>query len=213
MLDKYLIYLEYITNKFQSFFENQKDYICCKKGCSKCCHKAQFPYSEIEFRLIYEGLKSLEPNIQKQVLDNIDKIIIDKQKHNEEKSQEKFRYDCPFLIDDACSVYVYRGLICRSFGLMSFVPNSEETPKIPFCAYEGLNYSNVLDEVKNNISDVKFAESKFVKEPMAYNIDYATLINEEIAKGFGFKFGEVKPLIEWFIQWKEELMEKLNNFH
>lgn len=196
-----------MTNKFQKFFENQKDYICCKKGCAKCCKQAQFPYSEIEFRLIFEGLKSLEPSVQSQVLEKVDNIIKEKQIHNEQKSNEKFRYNCPFLINDECSVYYYRGLICRTFGLMSFVPNSEETPKIPFCAYQGLNYSKVLDEVKNNISETKFAENKLSNEPMAYNIDYATLINDEIAQGFGFEFGEVKPLIEWFIKWKEEIIE------
>ena len=206
MIQNYLLYLGYMTNKIQAFFENQKDYICCRKGCAKCCKKAQFPYSEIEFKLIYEGLKELDANIQKQVLDKIDRVIIEKQKHNEELPQEKFRYDCPFLINDECSVYYYRGLICRTFGLMTFVPDSAKTPNIPFCAYEGLNYSSVLDEAKNNISEEKFAQTRFKNEPMAYNIDYSTLINEEISQGFGFKFGEVKPLIEWFIQWKDEII-------
>lgn len=210
MLENYLLYLGYITNKIQTFFDNQKDYICCHKGCSECCRHAQFPYSEIEFKLIYEGLKGLQPDIQKQVLDNIDNLIIEKQKHNEGNPDEKFRYDCPFLINDECSVYYYRGLICRTFGLMSFLPDSEEKPKIPFCAYKGMNYSNVLDKVKNNISEIKYAENRLKTEPIAYNIDYETLINEEISQGFGFEFGKVRPLLDWFIQWKDEVIEKSN---
>ena len=210
MLENYLLYLAFITNKVQKHFDSQKEYICCKKGCSKCCKKAQFPYSDIEFQLIYKGLLELEPDIQKQVLDNIDKVIIEKQKHNEEKPDEKFRYNCPFLINDECTVYAYRGLVCRTFGLMTFKKGDTKNLNIPFCAYEGLNYSSVLDKIENHISNPETKDDNLNPEVMAYNIDYATLIDEEIAKGFNFQFGEVKPLIEWFIKWKEELIEKLN---
>ena len=208
MLENYLIYLEFITKKIHKFFEEQRDYIFCKKGCGKCCKKAQFPYSKIEFELIYQGLLDLKPEIQKEVLDKVDDVIKEKQLHNEQHPDEKFRYDCPFLINNECSVYVYRGLICRTFGLMTFLPNEEKTPNIPFCAYEGLNYSNVLNEVENNISEEKYSQQEHSDEPKAYNVDYKTLINEEIAQGFGFDFGEVKPLIEWFIDWKDEMIKQ-----
>ena len=202
MLNNYLFYLEYITNKIQKYFIEQKDYICCSKGCSKCCHNAQFPYTEIEFKLIYEGFKALEPSVKKQVIKKIDTIISDMSKHLAKKIDKPFRYICPFLINNKCSVYYYRGLICRTFGLMTFIPDSPQTPLLPFYAYEGLNYSKVLDKENNNISDIKFAELGIKEEPKAYNIDYSTLTNNEIAEGFGFKFGEVKPLIEWFITTK-----------
>ena len=196
MLNNYLLYLGYITNKIQTYFNEQKEYIFCSKGCSKCCSHAQFPYSEIEFKLISEGLNALEPEIKKQVLNKIDKTL--KAREVFPKQKEPFRYECPFLINNECSVYYYRGLVCRTFGLMTFIPETPKTPRIPFCAFEGLNYSNVLDKVENNISDKKFAGLGLKEEPKAYNIDYSTLLNEEIASGFGFKFGNVKPLIEWF---------------
>ena len=156
MLNNYLLYLDYITKKIQKFFINQREYIYCTKGCAKCCKNAQFPYSEIEFKLIFEGLQSLAPDIKQKVLNNADNLIIKKQAHNEKNPNKKFRYDCPFLINDSCSVYYYRGLICRSFGLMTFKPGTEKTPNIPFCAYEGLNYSSVLDSTNNKISDIKY---------------------------------------------------------
>lgn len=198
MLDNYLLYLGYITNKIQKYFEEQKEYICCSKGCSKCCQQAQFPYSEIEFKLIFEGLKSLEPAIQSQVLSKIDKLNEEKNIYSKTSKDSHFQYDCPFLINNECSVYYYRGLVCRSFGLISFIPDSPKTPRIPFCAYEGLNFSNVLDKEHNNISDEKYLSLNLKTEPKAYNIDYSFLTNKDIADGFGFEFGEVKPLIEWF---------------
>ena len=43
----------------------------------------------------------------------------------------------------------------------------------------------------------KFEKLGFKEEPKAYNIDYKTLTNEEIGKGFGFEFGKSKALIDW----------------
>ena len=71
-----------------------------------------------------------------------------------------FMHECPFLINNECSVYKYRGIICRTFGLLS--SKDDETPKVPFCAYEGLNYSNVLDTSINIISEEKF--NKLIEE-------------------------------------------------
>lgn len=198
MLNNYLLYLVYITNKIQKYFLDQKDYIFCRSGCSKCCSAAQFPYSEIEFQLIMVGFNLLEPSIKSNVLKNIKKINKEKQRHLSKYPNKKFRYRCPFLINNKCSVYQYRGLVCRTFGLMTFIPDSPKTPGIPFCAYEGLNYSNVLDTEKNNISNEKYEQLGLTTEPIAYNVEYKTLIDEDIAKGFGFQFGQVKPLINWF---------------
>ena len=208
MLKNYILYLDYITKKVQQNFESQKDYICCKKGCAKCCRQARFPYSRVEFEYIYQGLLALAPDIQKQVLDKVDKVIIEKQKHNCENSQEKFLYDCPFLINNECSVYDYRGLICRTFGLITYTSDTEKKFNIPFCAYEGLNYSGVINIVQEKNLKQEFEDMELSSEIKAYNLDYSSLINEKKAKSFGVEFGEVIPLIEWFIKWKEDLIEK-----
>ena len=199
MLENYLLYLGFITNKIQKYFAEQQEYICCSKGCSKCCMDAQFPYSEIEFKLLSEGLNALEQEKQKLVMNRISEIRAERENYLKNDHDEPFRYNCPFLINNECSIYYYRGLVCRTFGLITFIPDSPKTPRMPFCAFDGLNYANVLDKENSNISDIKFLESGLKNEPKAYNIDYSTLINEEIASGFGFEFGEVKPLIEWFI--------------
>ena len=39
-------------------------------------------------------------------------------KEEQKNTKEKFKYTCPFLIDDVCLVYNFRGITCRSFGLM-----------------------------------------------------------------------------------------------
>ena len=114
MLNNYLTYLNYITNKLNKFFEQQKDYISCKRGCALCCKDAEFPYSAIEMQLLLNGFNSLDREVKNKVETNIQEILKKKKEHKE----GRFVYDCPFLINNVCSIYEYRGVVCRSLGLM-----------------------------------------------------------------------------------------------
>ena len=109
---------------------------------------------------------------------------------------EKFKYDCPFLINNVCCVYEYRGVLCRTFGLMTSYQDGKI--KAPFCSDVGLNYSNVLNLKKNTISVSKYKKLKVQEEPLGFNISYKYLTNEEFEQAFGFKFGEKRALIDWF---------------
>ena len=197
-LGNYLLYLQVIQKKVDSFFEEQKDYIACKKGCAKCCQNAEFPFTEIEFRLLVQGLFRQSPDIQAQIMNNVEEVIQAKNEFKKSNPDEKFRYNCPCLINDSCAVYNFRGLVCRTFGLMAFKDGSDEKSKIPFCAFEGLNYSKVLDRETKTISEEKYKELNIETEPKAFNIRYSTLIDEEIAKSMDFEFGEIKSIIDWF---------------
>lgn len=182
-LDNYILYLAFLTNKLDKFFENQRPYIFCKKGCSKCCQNGIYPFSELEFNFLMIGFNKLPLSTQQEILNKINKI-----------KKETGTYECPFLINNECSVYDYRGIICRSFGLMSI--NDDKPSKIPFCAFEGLNYSNVLDGTK--ISAEKFEKLNIENEPLAYNVKYEVLTNKKTEEAFGISFGAKKALIDWF---------------
>ena len=198
ILRNYVLYLQVITNKINSFFEEQKDYIMCHQGCAKCCKGAQFPFTEIEFRFLLEGFVQLDEELKMKILRQIDDVLAQKCEYNKNHNDKKFRYDCPFLVNDNCAVYNYRGLICRSFGLMTFINGSKEKSKMPFCAFEGLNYSNVLDPETSTVSTEKFKALNIETVPKAFNIDYyTTLTNNSMGESFGFEFGEEKPLINW----------------
>ena len=192
MLNGYIAYLNFLNEKLDRFFESQKPFIFCKKGCSKCCRNAQFPYSVIEMKYLLNGLLSLDKEIQMQIEKNLKNILAQKQQF----SGKKFRYDCPFLINDSCSVYDYRGVVCRTFGLMTRYENDKL--RAPFCTFQGLNYANVLNLKKRTISPRKYKKLNVKEEPLGFNISYKYLTDEEFEKAFGFQFGEKKPLIEWF---------------
>ena len=190
-LQKYVEYLIFITQKINNFFEKQKEYIKCQKGCAKCCQNAEFPYKKIEFDLLMEGFKTLSEDNQQLIRERVKKL-----KEEQKKTEGKFEYICPFLKDSTCLVYDFRGIICRSFGLMFNRENS--TPGIPFCIFDGLNYSELLNKKTGKVITEKYKELGYKQPPIAFNVSHNFLTDEAMAKGFGFTFGETKPMIDWF---------------
>lgn len=192
-LQNYIAYLNVIQEELNKFFDKQKEFLCCQKGCGKCCHGGQFHYSQIEITYLLTGYMKLDKETQNIIDKNIEKII-------EEKKIFKgktFKYNCPFLIDNVCSVYQYRGLICRSFGLMVKDPTGKIN--VPFCAYEGLSYSDVLDPETNSISEEKLKQGNYKEQPLGFNVGYNYLTGEELAERYNIIFGEKKPMIEWWL--------------
>ena len=192
-MDNFVKYLTFLQNKLNIFFEQQSPYIACEKGCGLCCKNAEFPFSEMEFNYLIKGSLSLPVEVQNKIEANIAKVLQDKKEFN----GKVFKYDCPFLIDNSCSIYEHRGIVCRTFGL---IEADENKAKIPFCYEKGLNYSNVVDKDNQIISEEKYLALNEEKRPLAYNINYKFLTSEKVENEFGFKFGEKKPLIDWFIE-------------
>lgn len=194
-LENYITFLRVLSNRLDEHFENQKEYIHCKEGCSHCCKNGQYPCTELEFEFLKMGFYNLPIDQKKQIVDNIIKL-----KQLQEKS-EKFYYECPFLINDRCSVYNFRMIICRTFGLAYHI-NNDKTGKTmlksPFCMEIGLNYSEVYDNKTKTFSMEKFKHSGYKQEPLAYNISTNFLKTEFGEKVMNIDFGEEKALIDWF---------------
>jgi len=191
-LRNYAIYLKFVQNELDKLFEKQKEYLCCDKGCGKCCKSGQFHYSEIEMMYLLTGFMKLDSEKQALINERISKILEDKKNFK----GETFKYNCPFLIDEACCVYEYRGVICRSFGLMIQDPTGKIN--VPFCAYEDLSYSKVLDFETNEIDEEKVKQGNYKEKPLGFNAGYNYLTSEEYAKGFDVEFTNKKPMIEWY---------------
>lgn len=185
-MKNYENYLEILTSDIEKMFEHQKEHICCKVGCSHCCQRGNFPFSRLEFEYLLEGFKNLPFNLQQIVRENVVKIKKDKQNS----------YNCPFLINNSCSVYKHRGLICRTFGLLS--RDYEGALTIPFCAEMGLNYSKYFDKEKRTISKELIEKYPSVRPPRIFNVNLNLLMTLDIVKELGLDFGEEKRLIDWF---------------
>ena len=199
-LESYCLYLKLIHERMlDKFFKEQAPYLCCKKGCSHCCEKGQYPMSEIEFLYIMLKFSAQNEQIKEEVLNNIQMLI--REKNECGLNSKDFFYKCPFLINNFCCVYDNRAIICRTHGLMFFIEDNDgdEKYKIPYCVNLNLNYSKVYDKNLKTITDELIEKSGINIKPHVYNISLKTLTKKEITKNLGFQFGEFKPLIEWFM--------------
>lgn len=196
MMDAYTKYLEIIDAYLAEFFEQQRPYIFCKEGCSSCCESGVYPFSQLEFNYLMMGFENLSEDDKVQVLKKIKQLKTEKENYKD----GKFLYACPFLINNCCSVYDYRALICRSYGLASFYTDNEgkKNYQIPFCVSQGLNYSSVYDEKVGTFTTDKWKKSGIEVEPVSHNVSLEFLANNDLTQHLGLELNMPKSLIDWF---------------
>lgn len=163
--------------------KSQKKYILCKQGCSYCCEKGNYPVSQTEFNYITSGFIGLSTEEKIIVQNNIKKLFQEKQNFK----GDKFEHKCPFLIDKKCSIYKYRGIICRTFGLC-YYDEENKYVRLPDCVNNGLNYSNYYDKKEKIL--------KIPDVPMV-NLRIDKVLNSELAKKYNIKCGQIRPMLEW----------------
>ena len=181
MLSRYEKFLVEFDKILENYFERHRQYLCCKQGCSFCCEIGDYPFSRLEAEYLMKGFIELSPEIQKVIKQNIKNLVGDKKYVN---------YKCPFLVNKECSLYKYRGLVCRTHGL-AYLDNG--IVKLPECANIGLNYSKVYD-LKN--------QELIIKNPIEENLKINKIFQSPLAQKYDLECGEIRPLIKWFLQTK-----------
>lgn len=190
---KYKRYLNTINEVLKGYFENQKEYICCQKGCSYCCENGQYPLSQLEFNYLLLGFFKLDMKVQQGVIKRIQAL---KEEYSNCEDKENFMYRCPFLGEDKiCTVYEFRALICRVFGLITRHESGKTS--IPFCHSLGLNYSKVYDSENKQIDYEKVKSLGYKEEPDVHKTNLKRLMSPEFFEGEPLNFGEMKSLIDW----------------
>lgn len=177
MLKKYELFLKDFDKKLKKYFSQQSEHICCKEGCSGCCEIGDYPFTQLEMMYLMEGFKNLPTETKIQVKNNLMAI-------KKNRFSTHLFYKCPFLINKKCSVYKYRGLTCRTFGLAYLI--DKKTVKVPECANEGLCYSKV------------YKDGELVTEPIKENLSLLKITNSQLAKSHKLEFGESRSLVDWF---------------
>jgi Fe-S-cluster containining protein len=179
MLKKYEKFLKDLDKKLKKYFDEQSEHICCKEGCSGCCEVGDYPFTQLEMMYLMTGFKNLPPQIQTVVRNNLLNI-------KKTRVSVHLFYACPFLIDKKCSVYKYRGITCRTFGLAYLIDKKNKQVKVPECAHNGLNFSKVFDGTEIKI------------EPIKENLDLPSIAMSHLAKNYKLEFGESRSLVDWF---------------
>jgi Fe-S-cluster containining protein len=195
MLEKYKEYLKKLDQNLKGYFESQKEYICCKSGCSDCCRKSYYPVSEVEYDYVREGFNKLDETLKETIQQEAVQILKDRRKFLKTNADiMAFKYVCPFLRQDACVVYHHRPLLCRSHGLIYKDIEKENKIKVPNCVNIGLNYANIWDKDRKVFCDTKI-KVLGLKPPEAFDLSYSVLMN----KAADVDFGDIRMIFEWII--------------
>lgn len=158
----YKKFLEELDKRLNSYFEKYKNFIHCTSGCSACCEKGDYPISQLELEYIMQGFINLDNKTKIQIQNNI-------------KSMEKGG-KCPFLLNNLCSIYPYRPVICRVHGLAYLF--NEKIVKVPYCANENKNYAEV------------YKNGEIIINPIRENLDTSSILKD-------LNYGEIRNLYDW----------------
>lgn len=183
MLKRYEKFLEELDKELRGYFLKHKKYIKCKKGCTDCCEKGEYPFSRLETEYIMYGFVNLPKETKSEIRKNITELKIAKQK----SETGHFQYKCPFLLNKSCVLYEYRGIICRTFGLAYL--KSDGTISLPNCTNLGLNYAEVYDKNTGEL---------YIEDPIKQELKIDKLLRSALAEEYELECGEIRPLIDWF---------------
>ena len=140
------------------------------------------------------GLLKLDIEIREKALQRIRDL---KEEYAKAEDKKHFMHRCPFLGENGCCIlYDFRGLICRTFGL---IHKDHQSGKVTmsFCYEYGLNYAEVYNKEIKKLDYDKVKKLGYKNIPQAYLLGLKNLMSEDIFENEKLDFGEIKSLIEW----------------
>jgi len=125
-----------LTAKLQARYSK---HLVCRAGCAGCCHHHLSVFA-VEAEEARAAIESLPAPIRVRVEEQAREVI------NREAQGE--RVACPLLVDDRCSIYESRPLICRTQGLPLLMEAEDGGLEVDFCPlnFTGAGAVDDLDE-------------------------------------------------------------------
>lgn len=185
-MENYKKFLESVDGDIKKIFEFQKEYLFCKEGCAHCCKQGDFPMSELEFKYLMLEYEKLPQKIKEKIELNIKEV----------KKGDTTSYICPFLINDKCTVYKNRPLVCRTFGVLT--EDAQGNPSFPFCTTLGLNFSQIYNEEEKHLSFELYKKGGFKNFPKVFRLSNKVIMNLPLTKELNIDFGKAKKMIDFF---------------
>ena len=115
--------------------ERYRAHLQCQSGCSGCCHHhlSVFP---VEAANIKSAIQDLPQILQERIYQQAISIV----EHNTEI--------CPLLVNDKCSIYDSRPIICRTQGLPLLYEAEDGNQEVDFCPlnFTAENATSALEE-------------------------------------------------------------------
>lgn len=131
MMDRYVQISSAVDAEFARNRGIYGNKLQCRAGCSDCCSQL-FQITEIEAARVSEGVKSLPSALRERLKGKAVPYLETRRKmitaEGEPESWGSLppvgsRLPCPALEDGVCSIYEFRPLICRKFGIPLYNPD------------------------------------------------------------------------------------------
>ncbi len=139
--------------------ERYKEHLQCGAGCSGCCHHHLSVFA-VEAAVLTEAIQALPEAMQQRIQQQAEDV-----KNREAKGES---VACPLLVDNLCSVYESRPLICRTQGLPLLYEADDGAQEIDFCP---LNFTT--DEAIAELADEQLVPLDLLNLKLAMaNVSY-----------------------------------------
>jgi hypothetical protein len=114
-------------------------HLACRPGCSSCCQE-NLTVFEVEAARVSEAICALDA----EMCERIRQQAVETRKHEGRGGSAA----CPLLVDDRCSIYESRPVICRTQGLPLLHTAEDNKPEVDFCPFNftAPGATNDLDE-------------------------------------------------------------------
>ncbi|PJZ64089.1 hypothetical protein CH371_19905 [Leptospira wolffii] len=106
LINAYLTHDERTEQDLKKIVNKTGRKIACRPGCTACCKNQSIILSAFEIAGIsYYICEILDKEMQNRIVDKLERYTSE-------------TMECPFLIDERCSVYPLRPLVCRTFHVL-----------------------------------------------------------------------------------------------
>lgn len=113
-----------VVDEMLAFLQGSLPDFACKQGCNHCCHLSP-AVSSVEWAAILAHVQTLPAAVRRRIVANADLLrgmawVFDTARrqasHPTGAPPISADAECPFLVDERCSIYAVRPLKCRGYG-------------------------------------------------------------------------------------------------
>ncbi len=143
----------------ESLTQRHRRHLCCRAGCSMCCHNV-IHISPVEAFLLKKRLLEISTEHLAAIAQNMAE-----------------NNGCPLLINELCSLYDQRPIICRTHGLPHIMEFEDDDPIIHYCELNFTELKNGATFGKGETVDQNNLDTALAAVNLVFLRDYATDFN------------------------------------
>src|SRR5262247_3450379 len=118
---KFIEQVDLLIAKLQARYSK---HLVCRAGCAGCCHHHLSVFA-VEAEEARAAIETLPAPIRARVEEQAREVI--------KREAQGEPVACPLLVDDRCSIYEFRPLICRTQGLPLLIEAEDVEREVDFC--------------------------------------------------------------------------------